>query len=362
MHKRLIFTCIASLSCLPLAAGAQDARSILETAQQKQLERWEGVDTYVVRQTAMGHAMTSIMVRTTVELDDGSEHTLFMPVNPQSGVCSGPRRMTPEQLEQFADAQEMTGDALSSEVESGMEAAGLPPGMLAATGSSPNATLNPRVMMGANAEFLRAAADAERNSGDDGSAARSGEQMAQFMEKAQLVGREPVNGREAFHLRAEGLDVVETSDGQEFSADAMSLWIDAEHYVPLRMQIDGTMTHQGETRPVTIESLHTDYRNVAGSRMYEPYRLVTKIGGMLTPEQEAQMQQAQAEMAKMEQQLANMPASQRAMMESMIGPQIEAMRSMASGGGFETEITVNSIEVNPANLADASGNCESGAH
>jgi hypothetical protein len=58
------------------------------------------------------------------------------------------------------------------------------------------------------------------------------------------------------------------------------------------------------------------------------------------------MKRAQQEMAKLEQQMASMPANQRAMMESMIGPQMKTMRTMANDGVFESEIVVKGIKVN----------------
>ena len=42
-----------------------------------------------------------------------------------------------------------------------------------------------------------------------------------------------------------------------------------------------------------------------------------------------------------------MPASQRKMMESMMGPQLEMMRNMAAGGGFQMETVIEEITVNP---------------
>jgi peptidoglycan hydrolase-like protein with peptidoglycan-binding domain len=42
-----------------------------------------------------------------------------------------------------------------------------------------------------------------------------------------------------------------------------------------------------------------------------------------------------------------MPASQRAMMERMMGSQIEQMRSLVRGGAVEFEVVTTSIVVNP---------------
>jgi peptidoglycan hydrolase-like protein with peptidoglycan-binding domain len=59
------------------------------------------------------------------------------------------------------------------------------------------------------------------------------------------------------------------------------------------------------------------------------------------------MQEAQAQMQEFEKEMASMPPDQRRMMENMMGPRLEMMRNMVSGGGFRSEITVNEIAVNP---------------
>jgi peptidoglycan hydrolase-like protein with peptidoglycan-binding domain len=95
--------------------------------------------------------------------------------------------------------------------------------------------------------------------------------------------------------------------------------------------------------------------------MYESYRQIMKMSGMLDPEQEAQMQEAAQQMAELEKQMASMPASQRQMMEKMMGPQLEMMRNMSSGGGFQVEMVTDSITVNPP-IAGADGQpCPSGS-
>ena len=80
--------------------------------------------------------------------------------------------------------------------------------------------------------------------------------------------------------------------------------------------------------------------------MYRPYRSVTRMGGMLTPEEQAQMQEARAKLAEFEQQMASMPPEQREMMMRMVGPQIEAVRNMASTGGIEIETHIVSVSCN----------------
>lgn len=367
MYKAIVVTAVAILLGLPTLASAQSAQSIFEEAQTRQLERWEGVDVYIVTQSIMGSETQSYFQRTLIKDDAGNSQTLFLPVRNSgrsSGQCMGAQEMTPEQLEAFAAATEMTGNVAGDEIEDGLEEAGLPRGLLAASGSDPTATFDPRVMMGANSQFLRGAAQAKRElAAEDSRVAADGQemanQMAQFAQNAKLVGTEKVDGRNAFHLRAGNVGHVQKTDDGEFRMDSMSLWIDTTEYVPLRMKIDGTLTADGQTKPMTIENVQSDYRSVPGSRMYESYKRVMNISGMMTPEQEAQMGDAAKQMAELEQQMASMPASQRQMMEKMMGPQLEMMRSMSSGGGFKTEVLTTSITVNPQMAGDDGQPCPS---
>lgn len=116
--------------------------------------------------------------------------------------------------------------------------------------------------------------------------------MAGFAEKARLVGREKVDGRDAFHVRADVLNRTQRTDDGEFTLQSVSLWLDTGEYLPLRTKIDGVATSQGETRPFTLERFDSDYWRVAGSRMFEPYRQVMRIAGVMTPQQQQEMREA----------------------------------------------------------------------
>lgn len=357
MRKNLLLGLLAILAGSPLAAHAEDARSILETARDKQLQRWQGVDSYVVNRSVMGQSIPTHYVRTIVDDGNGNEQILFMQTSVNGspvGSCAGPQKMTPEQLEVYAAASEMTGDLMASEIEDGLEEAGLPRGLLAASGSDPTATFDPRVIMGGNAAFLRGAANAERQLGEEDSvdATMQAENMSQFIDSAKLVGEDSFDGRKAYHLKVDDVEMVQESDGQTYEITSVSMWIDKTEYVPLRTLVEGVMTSGSESRPIAIESLQSDYRAVPGSNMYESFRQVTKIAGVMDAEQQAQLKEAQQQMAEFEKQMASMPASQRKMMESMMGPQMEQMRKMAAGDGFESEIITSSIEVNPGRAAD----------
>jgi len=133
--------------------------------------------------------------------------------------------------------------------------------------------------------------------------------------------------------------------------DDADLWIDSQECVPLRLTMAGTMTSEGQTRPVVLERISTDYRKVAGSKMYEPYRQVMRMKGVMTAEQEREMGQVQAQLADMEKQLAEMPPEQRNMVMQRMGPQLAAMKSLAAGNGFEFVIETHAILVNPDSAA-----------
>ena len=331
-------------SATPLTVHAEDVQSILQKMQQLQLERWEGVNTYVVVQKLMGQQVTMGFERTEVQGPDGKPYPVFQPIrqgatDPDSVAF----------LEAYADGAEMVGEGLGSEIDRGMEQAGLPKGLLKATGGDPWASLDPRVMMGGASTFARAAAagpDTKPES-PEASAAASRDAMADFAQRAKLLGIEEVEGRKAFHLFADGLDQVQQADGQEFKLDTLNMWIDTREYVPLRMKIEGIATSAEGSRPIELERISADYRTVPGSSMYESYRQVMRMGGMMTPQQQKEMQEAQKQMADLDRQLASMPPSQRDMLMRQMGPQMEMMRSMAASGSMEMVTEVHEILVNP---------------
>jgi hypothetical protein len=348
----------AAFLVLAMAAGhlmAQDARGIIERMQAEQIKRWEGVDTYFVQQVVMGHETVLLFERYEYIDDGGKPVPAFRMVTPDEierrrAAGSGVGELSPDDLRVMADAYRMTGEGLAQGTEQGLADAGLPRGLFSAPGSDPWATTDMRVMMGGMADVLDDMADASEASAAE-QETRPGNDLSAIAQRAVLVGTETVDGRKAFHLRIDDLDQVQTTeDGEEFAMRTVDWWIDAEAYVPLRMKIDGTATSRGETRPMTIEQHASDYRQVPGSRMYEPYRQLVRVAGALNAEQQKQMEEAQAQMAQLDAQLASMPESQRQMILGRMGPQMEMMRSMASGGGIEMVTEVREIQANPRTL------------
>jgi len=365
-HGRSIHVSVAMLAATTVglllsasALAADDAKRILERMRELQLERWEGVNSYYIDQTIMGNRNVSYFERDIVMDDDGNVVPYFRMVpfselQKRQSEGQGFTSMSADDLDQMASAYRTTGDALGGEIEQGLEDAGLPRGLLAASGSDPNATFDPRVMMGSNADALEMMAEGQRQ--EDAARAAPENPMQNLdamMEKATLVGKEKVEERSAWHIRID--DIGELSTQTDSNGNVVMhtshMWIDTEKYVPLLFKMEGEMTAEdGQTRPVTMERMARDYRQVPDSQMYEPYESTMRMAGTLTPAQEAEMEKAQKQMADLEKQLASMPESQRSMIMQRMGPQLEMMRQMSSGGGMEFKTVVNEIKVNPTEL------------
>lgn len=349
---RKTIACVAACCCAVFGqARAEDAAAILDKVQAMQMERAEGVNCYLVDQTVMGHRNVTLFERAALKVD-GKSFDTFRAV-PQRELDArqggGARVLTPEELEVFAGATERTGTAISTEVDRGMQEAGLPEGFLGALGAGsadePWASPDAGVMMGSMAQFLRAGAAAQvagKAEAAEGAAAG----MEAFQRQAKLVGTEKVGGAAAFHLRADDLNHrQQVEGGGEFVLNTIDMWVDKKMYVPLRMTMKGEMAASGKKQAVEIEKIDRNYQGVPGSRMYESREQVMRLGGMMTPEQQKKLEEAQAQLADFRKQMAAMPQAQQDMMKNMMGPQLEMMEKMAASGAFEVATTVNDIRV-----------------
>lgn len=351
MKKLLFVLAIATSFAMPIAVQAEDAKSILNEMIAKDSARKSDVKFYVVRQKVIGQTVSQYFERTEVTLADGSNMETFRPVSGpelQNRNAGNGLALTPAQTEVYAQGLEQTGSAVSSEMEKGLQNAGLPPNLFKSMGSpsEPWASPDPKTMMGAGAGFMRAAGQASAQTGQGQQDAETlANQMADFAQTAKLVGQEKIDGKNAFHLRSDDVNQTEISNGQEFTIQTMNIWVDDAEYVPLKMRMEGIAKIDGQVRDIFVEQHWSDYRAVPESTMYESYKQLMRMGGVLTPKEEAQMLEAKQKMAEFEVQLASMPDSQRKMMESMMGSQMDMMRKMVSGGAFEIETLVSEIQV-----------------
>jgi len=163
----------------------------------------------------------------------------------------------------------------------------------------------------------------------------------------RYVGREDIDGTAVHVIAVDDLTAFDigTPSGPEdmdFVPRSAVLYVDAGRSVVRRMTFDGEATTESGTHEVTTQVDLTDYRDVQG--LLVPYHTVVAISGvnaMIDPEMKAQFDQ-------MMEQLENMDAQQRAMMERMMGPQIEQMKQMMAGDGdaMTIEVVVTEVRVN----------------
>lgn len=225
----------------------------------------------------------------------------------------------------------------------------------------PWTSLNPITFMTGQACFLLAAADAIQGLGKV--SPETAQQIASAVRRAnesfKYEGTDTVDGRPTHKIAVDDVGgslaggSPSTPVGPMVAGDpkvdvkAMYKWIDAEYLVPRKLRIEGVMHAEGQSREFFLEKLEQDYRNVPDSQLYEPYRTVLRMGGMLTPAQEAEMRESQGKLEEFERRMARMSPAERALTTRMMGDKIEQWRSLANGGAVEFVIITTAIVINP---------------
>jgi outer membrane lipoprotein-sorting protein len=318
------------------ALAAQEAQEILATAQARQAERWSTVDNYRVVQSIGGVEVTQYYQKFEV---DGQAAFRLVPVTEYVQAEDG-QQLSAEELRTIAAAEESTAAELKK--KRGEGGAQMPDGM------------NADELLTNHAMLLNAAAtaheEAEASEGGRVDATAGVRAMTAFGRRAQVVGTEQVNGRDAFLLRAEGLSDIDLSEpGAEaqFTMNTMSVWIDSEHYVLLRTKMDGDLAAEGKVRPMTVERVTEDYRPVGP--LYEPYRQVMRITGLmdaLSDKDRKKLEEGRKQMAEAEEQMAEMDAATRSMVEGQMEKARQMLASLEASGAIETTVDVVRIEIN----------------
>jgi len=172
-----------------------------------------------------------------------------------------------------------------------------------------------------------------------------------WAERARLEGTEQVDGHRVRVLVMDdftGLDMP-GMPGEMGSADlrlrSMRLSLDDDHLIR-KVEMDAqSVREDGSATPVEITMFMQDYREVDGYLHPFQTRTITKgVLGAVDVDQE----ELRAQLEEMKKQLASMPEAQRAMMERMMGPQMESLQAMLSSdeGEMEMSITVTDLKVN----------------
>lgn len=348
----------------PAAVIAQEdsrAAEIVDTALERRLERWEGVDDYTVYGLFNGTEVVQYYEKVTV---DGRPAFRLVPPPEyegrdleQSGLAGGMPaagsatggepgssasaldalpvpdgvRGTAERVRGLADR---AGGAVDATRGAADEASGS--GLLGQAAGAARGELQQQLVQHGMEALLGGAID------DGTEEAKSDARMeAQMFEalaaSARLAGTETVDGRGAFVLVADDLTHLDlgaaAGEDTDIQLESLKLWLDTEEYVPLRTEME--MTGGGDAPPITIEVLDRDYRQVDG--LYEPFVRTVRSGGLMAtmlgadPELQKKMQEAAKQLEEAEERMAQMPAAQREMMEEHLRAARQQFAGMARG-------------------------------
>jgi hypothetical protein len=349
MRPAITVAFCSTMISLSAVAFAETPVEIFTKMESMKHASYQGIDDYSEMKTTMGMCSIQHYEKESTQAAGGSvEYMRLVPIsevmerkNPDSPFAQS----SPEDLEYAATRLREQGPALDSAMDTEMTKAGVPPmlGEMVMNPPPDQPWLSPKPgdMLNNYATMLEAAAegkrDIERIKAEQEAGAKMSSDAVSFLgEMTKVVGKETVNGRPAIHLVAEDLNFPQSSGDSEFLLKTMHLWVDSEHYVPLKLEMDGIATSDGESRKMRIEREDQAYRTVEGcGSMYEPQRTVMRIAGVLSPKEEAQMKEAQQKLAEFKTQMAAMPQAQQDMIRSRMGPQMEMMEKMAAGGGIE---------------------------
>jgi len=324
-----------------LLTSTPDAQTVLETVRAKQAERWASVDNYTITISVRdaGGLETSVYYEK-MEVDGQPTFRMIPPPEYYRSVSEqgGFPPPGPEFMEQYARGIDQVGDVIAG-------------------GGGDMPAMDYRGMTSQMSAFARAGAAYEEDDGR-GDAENSMRDMAEFSRRARLVGTEavaasdgqPPSTRDAFRVVAEDLSDIELDQpggDAKFTLDRVSLWIDTEHYVPLRLLMEGQVEVEGKKTPITIEKLDLEYKQVGP--LYESHQQVFKLGGLMAGMSEKDrkdLEKAVKEMEEAKQQLDELPEDQRAMVMKMMGPKMEELEKMAAGGEITSTTDVMSVAIN----------------
>jgi hypothetical protein len=169
-------------------------------------------------------------------------------------------------------------------------------------------------------------------------------------ERAELKGRESVDGKQCHVLAINDfseLDLDQEMGGQgAFVPKTGLLYVDTDDHLIRKMQMEGEITRHGQTSPMTAVTVLSDYRDVEG--MLHPYLMHITATGLAAGMSKEEAEEARENLAEMEEKLEDMDPNQRAMVERMMGGQMENLRKMLESGQFKITVVTKEVRVNEA--------------
>ena len=319
---------------------AADAASLLKDAKAKQAQRWATVDNYTVTIAIdVANGLQTSIYYEKMEVDG---QVTFRMVSPAEFYATTSEKagfpVDKEMMSEMAKGLDMLGDAV-------------------ATGDGDMPPMDLRGMTSQMSLFAEAASKVEVGDGR-AEATDAVRDFTEFTKRAKLAGTDKVAAtsgsspqmRDAYRLVADDLADIQLEQPQgdsKYTLQKVSLWVDKEHLVPLRLLMEGEVEAKGKKTPMTIEKLDLDYKQVGP--LYESHTQMYKLSGMmagLSEKEKKDLEKAKQEMEKAKAEMEKMPPQQKAMVEKMMKGQMEKFEAMMAGDAFTSVTKVQSIAIN----------------
>lgn len=171
----------------------------------------------------------------------------------------------------------------------------------------------------------------------------------QVADRATLAGSQTIDGYDCHVIKVDDFSGVdfdpETPDDQEdFKPQKGTFFLDSDDYLIRQLEMEGEFRHDGRWHPATIKVDLKDYREVDG--MIHPFLMEMSVAGLSGAMSEEEMEEARKSLEEMKTRLAEMPESQRAAMERMMGSRMEEMERMLNSGSIQVTTLVKELKVN----------------
>ena len=173
--------------------------------------------------------------------------------------------------------------------------------------------------------------------------------FSEMAEHAHLQGTETIDGRKCYAIRVDDLsrfdlDPEVGEEASDFRPTRGTFYLDREEYLLRKMEIEGEADHEGETVPVTMQMVLTDYRKIDG--LVHPFVTEMAVRGLTSGLSAEEMAEARESLAAMKEKMADMPEDQREMMTAMMGEQMGRLEEMVNTGEMKMTMQVKEVRVN----------------
>jgi hypothetical protein len=175
-------------------------------------------------------------------------------------------------------------------------------------------------------------------------------QLPDMVRAAESITSETYNGYDVYRIHINDSRYLNQLSNQDFEINEeedaelkdITLWMDSEELVPRRILFNQATENNNE---VSVEIVMEDYQMHRGLPL--AHTMLFSIDGLDSEFSEEDLAEARKAMQQMEEQLSQMPASQRDMIERHLKPQMERFEAILETGGMNQMVfRVVEVKVN----------------